>query len=208
MSKTNSLFYRYKWLFATVVILFVGIVYLTNKQVVKREQLKQINVIRDSDIIFGDASAPQTILLFFDYNCSYCKRFFTDVYPNLEEYYIKTGQVKLVMRLVCRGSDQVASKAYQTAICIDKYGDYSKLHALLMHKSEIIYSTHFQQLIEDYIASNELIGDCILNTNDNPIIQNIFQFQLLKTKGTPTFVIGDEVVSGYQDFDYLSDKLN
>ncbi|WP_439184952.1 DsbA family protein [Carboxylicivirga taeanensis] len=172
------------------------------------EQLEEIKQVRVSDIVFGQESAEQSIILYYDYNCSYCKKFFDEVYPSLHDDFIRTGKIKLVLRLICRGNDAMALRAYQTAICINKFGSYEKLHALLLHNSQIMYTEHFNQLIDDYVVENEFLGECILDSDGSDIIRNIYEFQVLKTKGTPTFVLGSDVISGFKDYNYLKKKIN
>jgi len=172
-----------------------------------KKVIDEISMGLEGDIIMGEPDAPGNVILFFDYNCRYCKKFFNEVYPQLERDYIKRGKLKLTLRLICSGNDENALLANQTAICINKFGNFGKLHDLLMHRYDVIYSSQFNQLIESYIGANEFLGECILNSNHNDVIRNIYQFQLLKQKGTPTFVIGDEVVVGYRDYEYFKNKL-
>ncbi|MCG8578525.1 MAG: DsbA family protein, partial [Bacteroidales bacterium] len=163
---------------ACLALIVAGICALKNYNNAKL--IDELNDKLESDIVLGDHKAQKNIILFFDYNCAYCKKFFKQVYPQLEKEYIETGKAKLTLRLICSGNDENALLANQTAICINKFGNFSKLHQLLLHQSNIIYSNQFQDLVEGYISANEFLGECILNSNHNDVIRNIYQFQLLK----------------------------
>src|SRR3989339_1412850 len=52
----------------------------------------------DDDPILGDKNAPITIIEFSDYECPFCKRHFTDTFPQIKSEYIDKGIVKLVYR--------------------------------------------------------------------------------------------------------------
>ncbi|WP_430813072.1 thioredoxin domain-containing protein [Carboxylicivirga sp. RSCT41] len=196
------------WLIA-IVTLLTGIAGVTTlRHYNNAKLLDELNTELENDIVLGDYNAPKNIILFFDYNCGYCKKFFKQVYPQLDKEYIKTGKAKLTLRLICSGNDEKALLGYQTAICINKYGNFGKLHKLLLHQSNIIYSTQFQDLVEGYISSNEFLGECILSSDQNDVIRNIYQFQELKSKGTPTFVIDDEIIVGLKDFSFFKKILN
>jgi len=169
--------------------------------------LTSFSKITGNEIIFGDENAAHSIIVYFDYNCDFCKKFFRESYPSLNEQYIKPGRVKLVLKLVCNNTDIFALKAYLTAICVNKFGNYKKLHQLLMHKSEIIYTEHFSELIDELIYANDAIAGCILNNEYNPVKESNLQLQKLKTYGTPTFIINNSVVAGYIDFSSLQKVL-
>jgi len=171
-----------------------------NKLNTHNSMLKTFSQITGNEIILGNEDAHYSVIVYFDYNCSFCKKFFNKTYPALNEKYIKTGKVKLILKLVCSNTDTNALAAYQTAICVNKFGDYSKLHKLLMHKSEIIYTEHFSKLVDEIIYSNVDIAECILDSNYNPVKENNYQLEELKTNGTPTFVINNNVIAGYKDF--------
>nr|WP_321408116.1 thioredoxin domain-containing protein [uncultured Carboxylicivirga sp.] len=181
---------------------------MKNNRIINDHDLVKIKQTDENDIIFGSYNAPQSIILYFDYNCSYCQKFFKEVYPELKDSLIDNKQVKLIFRLVCKPNDAKALKAYRTAICINKFGQFEKLHKLLLYKPGIIYTKYFDGLIDEYISTNENVAECILNRNETPEIKNIYQFQTLKTKGTPTFIIGNEIKKGYLDFEAILKLLN
>lgn len=167
----------------------------------EKAQIKQIAAARQSDIVFGYPEAEKSIIVFFDYNCVYCQKFMTDVYPALEKHYVEKKRLKLTLRLVCRTTDEKAEVAYQTAMCLNQFGDYRKLHNLLMHKPEIIYTNYFDQIRDDYITTNEAMAECMLISENQDVKRNIYQFQKLNTNGTPTFLIEERVVKGFKDLE-------
>jgi len=46
----------------------------------------------------GNPHAPVTMAYWYDYQCPFCKRFETDVMPQLINDYVKTGKVKIVYK--------------------------------------------------------------------------------------------------------------
>lgn len=66
----------------------------------------------------GDANAPVTILEFTDFECPYCKSFFTDTLPQLKSTYIDTGKAKLTVRnYPLPFHDPAATKEALAALC-------------------------------------------------------------------------------------------
>ncbi|MDP1718908.1 MAG: thioredoxin domain-containing protein, partial [bacterium] len=54
--------------------------------------------LAEDDVILGDLNAPVTLVVFGDYQCPFCGRFFSDVESKLRDEYIKTGKAKMVFR--------------------------------------------------------------------------------------------------------------
>jgi protein-disulfide isomerase len=194
---------------AAVVLIAVVSVLVVSKTNNSKEdkRIQRISQKEAYDIVFGDPELENNFIVYFDYNCMYCKRFMSDIYPEIDKKYIASGKMKMTLRLVCRPSDVKATEAYQTAMCLFQFGDYMKLHKLLMHKNEIIYTDYFQQIREEYIAVNEELAECILSSENIGVKNNIYQFQQLETKGTPTFVIGTRIVKGFKNFDFFDQVI-
>ncbi|MBR8536894.1 thioredoxin domain-containing protein [Carboxylicivirga sediminis] len=199
---------RQKLIIAGVALLAVFVVYIYLGNKAKDKLMTEISKPQFSDIVLGNIDADQSVILYFDYNCAFCRKFFQDVFPKFKEKYIKTGKANLVLKLVCGLTDKMALRANQTVICINNYGEFEKLHQLLLYESRVIYTSEFNQLIEEYIVANESLGECILDENYSGIIHNIYQFQELKSKGTPTFVINGMVIEGFISYEELIKKLN
>lgn len=185
-----------------VVFLVILAIWQASNYYRSEKVLQEISQELSSDIIFGNPDATNNIIVFFDYNCGYCQKFMTDVYPELEKDVLKKNDVKITLRLVCRSTDVKATVAYQTAICLNQAGgNYAKLHLLLMYKPAIIYTDYFSQIREEYIGTNELLAECILNEENEDVKRNIYQFQQLQTRGTPTFIIGKKVIKGFKNLE-------
>ncbi|MEK7161864.1 MAG: DsbA family protein [Patescibacteria group bacterium] len=57
-----------------------------------------VTVSVDDDPVLGRKDAPITIIEFSDYECPFCKRYFTETFPEIKKNYIDTCKVKLVYR--------------------------------------------------------------------------------------------------------------
>lgn len=189
---------------------FILVILLNDKKETKyvpESLINEINQISERDIVWGDINCTHTIFAYLDYNCIYCQKFWEETLPELNKQYIQTGKINVVVRLVCGKTNMKAIKACQTAICINQFGRYESLHELFMHESNIIYTDHFDRLIDEYIASNVDIAECILNQGNSSVLKNIYQLQELNSRGTPTFVIENEIVVGYKGYEYWEEKI-
>jgi len=58
----------------------------------------KISASVDDDPFIGSEDAPVTIIEFSDYQCPFCRKFWTETLPSLKSEYIDTGKVKFVYR--------------------------------------------------------------------------------------------------------------
>lgn len=62
--------------------------------------LKDAYKLYDIDVknrpVLGDENAKNTIILAFDYSCPWCKKWFKEVLPKIEDEFIDTGKTKFV----------------------------------------------------------------------------------------------------------------
>ena len=151
------------------------------------------------DIVFGNDSATLSVYMYASYNCSYCRKFFTDVMPELSSL-MEKGKLKIVMRLTSKTKDQRLKRALKTVVCVNHYGNFEHLHKLLLHDPKVAYTQDFQNMIDEFSIKDPFVGECI----DGEIAaehleKNLKEFNQLELKGTPSFVINDIVYQGYRD---------
>jgi protein-disulfide isomerase len=75
----------------------------------------------------GNPDAPVTIVEFSDFQCGYCRKFWQETLPKIEERYIRTGKVRFVYRhLAILGSASV--QAAVAAECAHEQGEFWSYH--------------------------------------------------------------------------------
>ncbi len=157
---------------------------------------------RDLDIVFGNKDAPLAIYMYSNYGCTYCKSFFTDIYPSLKEEFIDTGKVKLIMRLSVKTSNLDIKNSLKAAVCVNKYGYFEYLHELLLTDYNVVYTSDFREMIDEFIDKDLLVAECILGSEAEEYLQqNLKDFEYLELKGTPSFIVDKTIYQGYRDFD-------
>jgi protein-disulfide isomerase len=157
------------------------------------------------DIVLGDLNAPISVIMFFDYNCSFCRNFFNNEYEEFKINYIDNNKTNLVLKLINLSEQPDLMKALQAAICINKIGNLTPYHNLLLYNNRVIYSEEFKELLDYYIGENTEIAECLLSdTSLQDILKNNATFKKLKLKGTPTFVINDRIYHGYKNYKDLN----
>lgn len=88
-----------------------------------KEIKTQLLPVTSSDFIKGQESAPVTIVLYVDFQCPFCGKFYKDNIQGLLMNYINNGQVKLVSRDFAFLGDE-SLKAAEAARCAGDQGKF------------------------------------------------------------------------------------
>ncbi|WP_158275625.1 DsbA family protein [Marinilabilia rubra] len=160
----------------------------------------------ENDIVWGSPDASLTMYMFSSYKCKFCSLFFTEVFPEINEKYIDTGTLKVVLKPVNLREDENMMKAIQASVCVNKFGKFEKFHELLITNPNVVKTEDFQVLLDDFIAANPDIAQCLLENNDYEYIRkNNKEFSANNFSGTPTFVIEGKIYSGFRNFEQFED---
>jgi protein-disulfide isomerase len=81
--------------------------------------------------ILGDLNAPLTMVEFGDYQCTFCKKFFSETEESIITNYVKTGKVKILFKdfTVVPGNDSV--NAANAAHCANDQEMFWQYHSTL-----------------------------------------------------------------------------
>jgi protein-disulfide isomerase len=178
---------------------------------------KSLLEINANDIVLGDKNAPLTIVEYASLSCQHCSVFYSDGFPKLKEEYIATGKVKFIYRDY--PLNQPALTAAMLALCQvkDKVADAEKYHnfikVLFKTQESWAFSEDFALKLETIAKldgiSSEAFQGCIKNSTlqEQILKSRMTATQELQIQSTPTFFIGDEIVSGYGGYGDLKSVI-
>ena len=145
------------------------------------------------NIPYMGSEKPKVIIIeFFDYNCGYCKRNFTE----LMELILEDKEVKIILKEfpILGESSLLASKA---AIASKKQGKYFEMHQKLLSQKNRIDLGKIKEVANEIgINVGMLIQDMEKESNLKIIQENKILAEKIGIDGTPTFIIGQEVIPG------------
>lgn len=163
-----------------------------------------VQVSIDDDPTVGDANAPLRLIEFSDFQCPFCRRFYTQTLPQLESDYINTGKVLLVYRDFPLSSiHPAAQKSAEAAECAREQGKWREAHNKIFDKQQeqgqgtVAYSTDD---IKAWLAEIDGIDAAKLNSC---IDSGKFAAEVEKdfndgvaagVTGTPSFFLGNSQI--------------
>ena len=166
----------------------------------------------DDDPILGDKNAPITIIEFSDYECPFCKRHFTDTFPQLIKNYIDTGKAKLVFRdFPLSFHDPMATKEAVAANCAKEQGGdkkYFEFHDEIFKRTTSngngLNEDKIQAIAKDIGLNTSKFTSCLSNkAMEDEIKKDIADGSAAGASGTPTFLIGKSTSDGKIEGDLL-----
>ena len=181
-------------------------------------QPSQVSASVDDDAVLGNKDAPVTIIEFSDYQCPFCRKFWTETLPSIKTEYIDTGKAKLVYRdFPLTSIHPAAQPAAEAAECVrEKGGDsaYFKMHDKIFQEQNKIDggdpnngpvrgtaqfgATELKQWAKDLGYD---IGSCLDSGKyRNEIQKDLADATAAGGQGTPYFVINGKPLSGAQPY--------
>ena len=174
------------------------------------ENLKR-TIAERSDEILNDPTAPVggnpdgdvTLVEFFDYNCPYCRR----VAPTVVELEEADADLRLVYKEfpILGPASQFAARA---ALASRRQGKYIAFHNALMQATEQVTEESVMEIARAVgLEVEQLRADMQEPAIQQAIARNLQLAAALGIDGTPSFVIGQEVVPGAADFRTLQGSV-
>ena len=178
----------------------------------------QVTASVDDDPVLGDKNAPVTIIEFSDYQCPFCRKFWTEAYQQIKKDYIDTGKVKFVYRDFPLSSIHPAAEpAAEAANCVrEKGGDeaYYKMHDKIFQEGNKLDggdpitgpvrgtaqfgATELKKWAKDLGYDIDSCLDSGKYTSE--VQKDLADGQAAGGQGTPYFVINGKPLSGAQPF--------
>jgi protein-disulfide isomerase len=142
--------------------------------------------------VLGNPNGNVTVVEFFDYRCPYCKT----VAHSFIDLFEKDGNVRFVLKeFPILGEDSVfAAKA---ALAAHMQGKYREFHIALMDFKGKLTGADVRQLAAGVgIDLARLEQDMQSPAIVDSINRNLSLGEALGVRGTPAFVVGDEMIPG------------
>ncbi len=161
------------------------------------------NVTPRGPNMIGNTDATVTIIEYSDYQCPYCLRFHTTIFPELAKQYIDTGKVKYSFKHFpfLTPESAIAAQAAECAADQQRFWDYHNyLYAERERTGQLVATK--DKLIEFAGVLNldtETFSKCL---NEDLTLARVQQDaqegQKVGVRGTPSFLINGKLMVGAQ----------
>lgn len=162
--------------------------------------------IRDDGFswVGGNPEGDVTVVEFLDYRCGYCRKAMPEVTKLIES----DGNIRLVVKeLPILGPDSLASSRFAIAVK-QLAGDaaYEEVHDALMTFKGEVTEPALRRLAGTYgLEADAIIAHMESDEVTQVIADTRALAQRLQISGTPTFVMGDQMLRGYAPLEVMRD---
>jgi len=146
----------------------------------------------------GAANADVTVVEFFDYACGYCRASL----PDLAKLVAADAKVKVVYRELPILSEE-SSDAAKVSLLAAERGQYMAYHKAMYGAGRVTRDSNIAAAGKAGISKADTEAAIASSKYDAEIQSNIALAQKLQASGTPTFVIGRQVLNGAVGYDAL-----
>jgi len=153
----------------------------------------------------GSATAPVTVYEMSDFQCPYCRRHALDVFPLLDQTYVKTGKVHWVfINFPLTSIHPNAAAAAELAVCAARLGKFWPVHDLL-YKYQDTWAPlkepgpFLLSLADSASVSHQGMEECLTTGAARPEIEaDVDGARRSGAQSTPTFYIEGGLLVGAQ----------
>lgn len=159
----------------------------------------------DGNVVLGNPKGDVTLVEMFDYNCSYCR----GALPDLASLMAGDPNLRVILKdfpILTAGSVDAARVA--VLVGQDPKINYWAFHQKLFSQRGEVGADQALQVAES-LGGNRV--ELMLDMNGpkpNAVIQKSYDLaKALNATGTPTYILGDEIIPGALPIDQLKSKI-
>jgi len=177
-----------------------------------RARAEAFNANRDAlyrspnQVVLGNPNGDVTLVEFFDYNCGFCKR----ALPDTVELLRADPRIRLVLKdfpVLGPGSVEAAQVAVALKMQVQGPKYYEFHQKLLGGRGQATGARALEVAREIGADMDRLQRDIQSPQVRATLAENARLAELLRINGTPTYVVGDEVVVGAVGLDRLRENI-
>jgi protein-disulfide isomerase len=163
----------------------------------------------------GEKNAPNTMAIFYDYQCPFCKQFEQIVTPQLIEKYVKTGQLKIYFKdFQFLGNDSMDAAVFARALWESQPDKFYEWYVAMFDAQDEEGDEGFGDMASIQTLARTIPGldvakvDALVKAKradyEKAVTADRTEGAALGINGTPTIVVGTELLTGLSPDQYFA----
>jgi len=158
----------------------------------------------------GNPDAPVIIIVYSDFQCPYCERYWRETEPQIIANYVETGQVYYIYRSLGAFIGPESQRSAEAAYCAGDQGGFWEYHDLLFaHQAGENMGAFSDRNLIGFANSLGLDMDQFTGCFNggkytSRVEQDRIDGQNSGVQGTPSFLINDTLVEGAQPYSNIA----
>ena len=160
----------------------------------------------NNNLFEGNPYSKKKIVEFLDYNCSYCKKVHMDIKKLLSES--KDFQV-IYKNFPILSDNSVVLAKYAIVISEIDHKKFLEFHNEILAIKGTVKDADLNRILKKINLKKESLVKSLNEASiENKLQSDIELAQKLGLRGTPAFIINDEILFGYIELEEMKAKLN
>ena len=189
--------------------------FLPPDEVVRGALPKELQPYLDAHVL-GSQTASVVLIVYSDFECPYCKRFATEVLPEVRQRYVETGRVSIAFRHFPLQRHKFALVAARASVCAAAQGRFWQTHDQLFLLPNPLTLNSILEATRLAGVDRSGLDACLSQGGDDAVARDLTLGQVAGVSGTPYLLLGtpssdgvsvQEVVNGLPTFTALSRRL-
>lgn len=168
-------------------------------------QNKQLLFDSSREIVFGNPKGDVTLVEFFDYNCTYCRRAQAD----MKQLLANDKNLRIVMKqFPVLGDGSVEAAQVGIAVHMIAPDKYFEFHDAMLGERGQVNGERALAVAEEVGLDRAKIQDAMKAAEVKATIGEVYDLAAkLQLSGTPSYVTAKEVIVGAIGYDSLKEKI-
>jgi protein-disulfide isomerase len=147
--------------------------------------------------LLGSAAAPLTLVEFTDFQCPYCRKFHTDVFPALRSKYINLGRMRFTAIDFPLNFHANALSAAQAVRCAGDQNKYWEMRDLLAANHDKLDRPNLGLFASRLRLDSKTFAACLdSNRHEQAVRKEYVGAARSGIRGTPSFLLGRTTPEG------------
>ena len=149
----------------------------------------------------GPANAKVTVVVFSDFQCPFCERFYTDAYKQIKSQYVDTGKVRFAFAHFPLSFHPNARPASNAAECAAEQGKFFEYHNKVFENQASLSDTSYKQWAQDIGLNATQFNSCYDSKKYDAVVDTELALgQRVGVSGTPSVFVNGKLIVGAQPF--------
>ncbi|WP_414836767.1 DsbA family protein [Candidatus Nanohalococcus occultus] len=157
------------------------------------------NINNSRDPVLGQEDAEVTMVIYEDFECPFCKRFESGAVPQIENNYVRSGEVKIVWKdFPLQRIHPWATRAAETAECVYRQDEeaFWNVKDTVFDNQESLSESNVVEKIKGWASEEDVSPSAVQSCLDNGNPRDAVRDDMEEATSFDTMVGGNSFVSG------------
>lgn len=169
---------------------------------------EKVDVSTDDDAIIGNGKAKVTVVEFSDFQCPFCRSFWSGAYQQIKKEYIDTGKIKFVFRDYPLSFHPAAQVSAEAAECAHEQGKFWEMHDKIFQEqakqgtgTATYGAVELKKWASQIGLDSAKFNQCLDSRKyKSEVEKDVADGSAYGVSGTPTLFVNGQIMVGAQPF--------